>query len=109
VIELSGYNGRLPEFDWGTLNYGPLTVNGLVTYYTCCNGIRGNIDDDAMEQIVITDLVYLVTYMFQDGPAPTCMDEANVDGDALGTVDIADLVRLVTYMFQEGAAPADCD
>jgi hypothetical protein len=107
-IIMAGYNGRMPEFNMGEFAYEPVILSGLVTYYTCCTGIRGNIDDDAGNAIEITDLVYLVTYMFQDGPEPLCMDEANVDGDAMGTVDIVDLVHLVTYMFQDGIAPADC-
>jgi hypothetical protein len=59
----------------------------------------------------ISDLVYLVTYMFQSGPAPSCMEpnggEANINGDSAGP-DISDLVYLVTYMFQSGPAPVAC-
>lgn len=52
----------------------------------------------------IADLVYLVTYMFQGGPAPPIVEAADVNGDGTGP-DIADLVYLVTYMFQGGPAP----
>ena len=54
----------------------------------------------------IADLVYLVTYMFQNGPEPPAPVTADINGDGVGP-DIADLVYLVTYMFQTGPAP-DC-
>ncbi|MCK4460192.1 MAG: hypothetical protein KAW46_00220 [candidate division Zixibacteria bacterium] len=79
---------------------------------TCCMGaIRGNVDMDPGDAIDISDLVFLVDYMFTGGPAPTCWPEANVDGigpdDASG-IDISDLVYLVDYMFNGGPAPPSC-
>ncbi len=73
----------------------------------CCTGIRGNIDGDPGEEITISDLVYLTTYMFQGGPVPECPEEADINGDGAGP-DISDLVDLVSYMFQGGPPPADC-
>jgi len=49
----------------------------------------------------ISDLVYLVSYMFSGGPEPPCMDIADIDRNG-NNPDIADLVYLVTYMFQNG-------
>jgi hypothetical protein len=72
----------------------------------CCHGIRGNIDYDVDDLCDISDLVYLVDYMFHGGPKPRCMWEADVDGDRL--VDISDLNYLVDYMFNDGPAPVDC-
>jgi len=56
----------------------------------------------------IADLVYLVAFMFQEGPEPPCMDAADIDGDGSEVPNIADLVHLVTYMFQGGPAPVAC-
>lgn len=54
----------------------------------------------------ISDLVYLVTYMFGGGPSPVPIElSADVDCDL--DVDISDLVYLVTYMF--GGGPPPCD
>jgi len=84
---------------------------------TCCLGaIRGNVDYDAADEITITDLVYMVDYMFNAGADPLCWNEANVDasdGDADGEdtdadIDIADLVYMVDYMFSGGPAPLAC-
>ena len=75
----------------------------------CCHPpTTGNVDDDPSDQINISDLVYLVSYMFSQGPPPPCPEEANIDGDPLGTIDIADLVYLVTFMFGAGDPPGSC-
>lgn len=76
------------------------------TIAECCRGMRGNIDNSTDEAITISDLVYLVSYMFGGGPAPVCMETADFYGD--GSPDIADLVYLVDYMFNGGAPPPDC-
>ncbi|MDH3890739.1 MAG: C25 family cysteine peptidase [candidate division Zixibacteria bacterium] len=62
----------------------------------CCTD-PGNIDHSENGAIDISDLVYIVDWMFNGGPPPPCMGEADTDGS--GSVDIADLVRLVDYMF----------
>jgi hypothetical protein len=51
----------------------------------------------------IGDLVYLVDYMFADGPPPPTPAAANVDGEE--DINIADLVCLVYFMFNQGPAP----
>ena len=84
---------------------------------TCCiPPIRGNVDYDISDVIDISDLVYLVDYMFNSGPAPVCWEEANVDGSGPATppdegsddIDISDLVYLVDYMFTGGPVPVTC-
>ncbi len=51
----------------------------------------------------IEDLIYLVSFMFQDGAAPPNMATADVTGNG-GDIDIDDLITLVSFMFQEGPA-----
>lgn len=66
----------------------------------CCQ-IAGDVDNTG--QLDISDLVYLVDYMFTGGPAPPCQDQADVDDS--GGIDIADLVYIVDFMFNQGPAP----
>jgi hypothetical protein len=52
----------------------------------------------------IDDVVYLIAYIFQGGPAPQneiCCGDANGSGG----VDIDDVVYLIAYIFQGGPAP----
>ena len=72
----------------------------------CCEGMRGNVNDDPTGMIDISDLVYLVDYMFTGGPMPPCLDEANVNG--IEVIDISDLVYMVDYMFSGGPPPVVC-
>lgn len=46
----------------------------------------------------IADLVYLVSYMFSNGPPPVCMSSADCDQNGVGP-DVADLVCWVNWMF----------
>ncbi len=85
----------------------------------CCI-YRADINHDGQPDPDIADLIYMVTYMFQEGPEPPCDEpgtgdctehyyaETDVNGDGSCSPDIADLIYLVTYMFQEGPAPIPC-
>jgi len=89
---------------------------------SCCR-FRGDINHDgAMGGVpLIDDLVYLTTFMFQNGPCGAMCDdnptvgcnssavgdlsEADVNGDGSPMPLIDDLVYLTTYMFQNGPEP----
>ena len=54
--------------------------------------------------VIISDVVYLVNYVFRGGPAPEPYEfvgDANCDG----VVDIIDAVYIVNYLFRGGPAP----
>ena len=73
----------------------------------CCTApIRGNADGDALDEVLVSDLVYLVNYIFKAGPPPPCPEEGNADG--IDSVNVADLVLLVNYLFKGGPSPANC-
>ena len=56
--------------------------------------------------IDISDVVFIVDYMFNEGDIPFCFDESDVD--ASGGMDISDVVYMVDYMFNDGAEPVSC-
>ena len=62
----------------------------------------GDADGDGAGPNVV-DLIYLVDYLFFDGPPPPVLEAANVDGQ--GGVNVADLIYLVDYLFFDGPAP----
>lgn len=72
----------------------------------CCD-VRGDINHNGAGPDV-SDLVYLVTYMFSGGPQPPCLDEADVNGNGSGP-DVSDLAYLITYMYSGGPPPVPCD
>ncbi|HOP06467.1 MAG TPA: PKD domain-containing protein [candidate division Zixibacteria bacterium] len=103
-------NSAWIRFDFNEWLHAPENGEPLlrtISYPTCCK-LRGDINNDGTGPD-ITDLVYLVAYMFQSGPEPPCLPAANVDGSSSSDVpDIADLVYLVAYMFQGGPIPVAC-
>lgn len=74
----------------------------------CCQGATGNVNGDLADEVDLSDLIYLVNYLFLDGPAPDCPEEANINGDTEGTIDLSDLIYLVNYLFLGGPATAAC-
>ena len=86
--------------DWG----GPYCYEILPS---CCIGQRGNFNNSpGINPIDIADLARMVSFMFLNGVAPTCDEEADFTGD--GSLDVSDLVGLVDYMHFNGSPPADC-
>ncbi len=71
----------------------------------CCCTVPGNVDDEGT-LVEVSDLTYLVAYLFQSGSPPPCPEQGDVDDS--GFIDVADLTYLVSYLFQGGPAPADC-
>ncbi len=63
--------------------------------------VRG--DADGSGSIDISDVVFLISYIFSGGPSPNPLftGDANCDG----AVDISDAVYLIAYIFSGGPAP----
>jgi hypothetical protein len=75
------------------------TLSFMVQVYIC-----GDVNNDGNSTVDISDLVYLVDYMFLGGPEPPIMSSADCDGSG-GGIDISDLVCFVDYMFNGGPPP----
>ncbi len=74
----------------------------------CIPPIRGDVNYDDAELIDISDLLYLIDFMFQSGPAPVCFEEADIDASGSEPLDISDLIYLIDYMFRDGPEPPAC-
>ena len=83
-----------------------LLLSAVAISEACCTGPRGNVNGDWMDQNDVSDLTYLVSYLFQSGPPPPCEEEADVN--ASGQIDVSDLTYYVAYLFQGGPAPIWC-
>lgn len=60
-------------------------------------------DADRSGSIDISDVVYLISYIFSGGSAPNPL--AAGDADCSGGVDISDVVYLIAYIFSGGEQP----
>jgi len=77
-----------------------------------CIGIRGNVNGDDEERINVSDLTYLVQYLFGgfSGITVPCREEANVNGDGEERINISDINYLMDYLFgnPSGPLPPSC-
>jgi hypothetical protein len=76
----------------------PAVCFDIVAGFLC-----GDADADGLANI--TDAVYLIAYIFSDGPPP--MPLAAGDADCDGIANITDAVYLIAYIFSDGPAPCD--
>ena len=77
------------------LDPGSVTVSGG---YKC-----GDVDGNGDEEPNISDLIAMVTYMFQEGTPPPALPALDANGD--GAIDIADVIWMVSFMFSDGSPP----
>lgn len=63
--------------------------------------IRGDANSDG--KISVSDVVYLINYLFKGGPAPVPIESADANCD--GKPSVSDVVYLINYLFKGGPAP----
>lgn len=97
---LSGGGILIP--DWG----GPycfLIFNPANPCNGCCQ-FTGDVNHSGgAVPVDITDVLALVTYLFQGGATPECLNETDATGGCEGVgPDVVDLLTIVAYLFQGG-------
>jgi hypothetical protein len=63
--------------------------------------IRGDVNGDG--QINTSDVVYLINYLYIDGPAPVPLEAGDTNSD--GQLNIIDVVYLINFLFIGGPPP----
>ncbi len=61
-------------------------------------------DPNGDKIVDVGDVVYLINYLFKNGPAPN----PKAAGDVIGTdcvIDVGDVIYLINYLFKSGAPP----
>ncbi|MFH2055988.1 MAG: M64 family metallopeptidase [bacterium] len=88
------------------LNLDESTLTSSHTWHVNSEELTcGDCNSDAL--VNITDIVYLIQYIFAGGPPPTPLEVG--DADCNGVPNISDAVYLVAYIFAGGPVPcADC-
>jgi len=98
--------------DVNSASFAPKFVPGYldVNLSNCCIGTRGNVNSDSEQKVNVTDITYLVKFLFgiPQGPAPLCTEEANANGDQEEKVNVTDLTYLTSFLFGGGPPPPSC-
>jgi hypothetical protein len=96
------------EFIGGTVDttgsevVSPIHSLGIYAAFTTAL-LRGDVNSD--RKLTVSDVVYLINYLFKGGPAPVAgllIGDVNCDGRA----SVADVVYLINYLFKGGPKPA---
>src|SRR3990170_661096 len=62
---------------------------------------RGDVNCDG--QRTVSDIVYLINYLFKGGPPPSFIETGDANCD--GKVNVSDVVYLINYLFKGGPPP----
>jgi len=82
---------------WGSLIPFRYHIGELSVWWS----VPGDASGDSI--VDVGDVVFLVNYLFKEGPE-SCVSEA-VDANGDGIVDIGDVVYLINYLFKGGPPP----
>jgi hypothetical protein len=89
------------------LNDAGGTDAGRAYVYSCPKPyLCGDVNADV--KVKVSDVVYLINYLFKGGPAPLCPPAPYLtcgDANGDGKVTVADVVYLINYLFKGGPLP----
>ncbi|KPK99685.1 MAG: hypothetical protein AMJ91_06805 [candidate division Zixibacteria bacterium SM23_73_3] len=63
--------------------------------------IPGDVNGDG--EVDLGDVLFLVSYLYKQGPAPEPIERGDVNGDCV--IDLGDVLYLVSYLYKHGPAP----
>jgi hypothetical protein len=66
-------------------------------------GIYLHGDPNGDRTVTVSDVIYLINYLFKGGPGPSPL--LSGDADCNGEVNISDVIYLINYLFKGGPAP----
>ena len=101
AIVIDGYGAYQPYFSGQYATYQPRISPGSLTL------LLAHGDMDGAPGINISDLTFLIDYLFRSGPDPLPVMESG-DANCDNYVNIADLTFLVDHLFRAGPPPPLC-
>ncbi|MFZ1685367.1 MAG: dockerin type I domain-containing protein [Candidatus Zixiibacteriota bacterium] len=93
------------------LRFGPDSVTLAACGFNapercCCDGRRGNVNNDRLDVVDLSDLSRLVGYLTGVEIELPCYEKADYTGN--GLVDLQDLSKIVSYLTTGSPAPGVC-
>lgn len=95
ALMMSGDNSLSPDNDYG---WGVPDILAAIQYSF---SLIGDVTGD--ELINVSDVIFLVNYLYKEGPAPSPLILGDVNCD--DEINLGDLVYLVSYLYEGGTQP----
>jgi hypothetical protein len=95
ALMMSGDHALFPDNNYG---WGVPDILAAIQYSF---HLTGDVTGD--ELINVSDVVFLVNYLYKEGPAPSpqLLGDLNCDDE----IDVGDVIYLVNYLYQGGTEP----
>ncbi len=97
--------------DVNTNAFAPQFVPGFIDIeqgFGCCVGITGDYNNDGNDEPNVSDLTYLIDFLFRGGPPADCPEESDVNGSGSTEPNVSDLTYMVDFLFRGGPQPVAC-
>jgi len=94
TLERGSYYWKVRAYD----KRSEIWSNQTWTYFS---GILGDANGD--KKVTVSDVIYLINFLFKSGPAPNPYQVGDVNCD--GYLTVSDVVYLINYLFKGGPAP----
>ena len=86
----------------GTISTLPFLINGSLTVVDSTETfLRGDVNLNGF--VDIGDPISTLTWLFQDGTQPSCLDSADFNDN--GSVDLTDVIQTLSFLFSGGGGP----
>lgn len=95
TLMMSGDHALFPDNNYG---WGVPDILAAIQYSF---HLTGDVTGD--ELINVSDVIFLVNYLYKEGPAPSplLLGDVNCDDD----INVGDVIYLVNYLYQDGTEP----
>ncbi len=91
-----GVPGEDNTYGWGIIDAYQAVLAAIESAY-----VPGDANGD--ELVDLADLVYLINYLYRDGPSPDPPAAGDPNADCI--IDVADVVYLINYLYRDGSPP----
>jgi len=101
-----GFEGMNPsgeEYQGQLFSMPHFVMHRVMEWLKTADYIFGDASGDRI--VDVSDVVWLMNYLFAGGPPPSLMAAGDANGDCV--VDVSDVVCLLNYLFAHGPAPQE--
>jgi bacillopeptidase F len=84
------------SYGWGVIDAYEAVLTAMPVTY-----MAGDANDD--ELVDVADVIYLINYLYKNGPVPNHLAAGDVNADCV--VDVSDVIYLINYLYKGGPAP----